>query len=563
MTEARLPGRVGKASALSLGVFASLASWRPEHIPMARNLPPPSRVLFIVNARTFSIGLAGIASLFWAATLVAAPATQPVATPTTRPAAAPATRPAMSPQDQRRVASLTRRAIGFLEKGDLDAAEPVLAEALKLDPRNITNIYNYACLNALRKRHDQAMDLLELAATAGWSDFTHMDLDPDLAALRELPRYKALVAKKDFYQRRAADRAVAGLKAQFGDGYKYVIDEKTKMIFATNVDQTTLDSLRQNLIAQAHSQWEDLFAHRPDHYITVVVPSEEDYRKVVRMPGVGGFYNDDAKILIARHLGQVMTHEFTHALHAGDKAPLGQEHPIWIHEGLASLYEAATFDENNRLVPADNFRLAFLKNAAAGGKLIPLQKLLDMEQPEFVRRANLAYGQAGSVMMYLYDLGLLRKFYETYKATYAEDSSGALALTKVSGKSVEAFEQAWGAWMRKRTPPATGTGRDGAILGARLEAVNDGLKVTVLLPEGPAARAGMKLGDVLVGIDDREVRDHETFGPTMVAYKPGQEATLKIRRNGEYLNIPITLGKRSAFPEEPEMLRPSTRPVRR
>ena len=52
------------------------------------------------------------------------------------------------------------------------------------------------------------------------------------------------------------------------------------------------------LTAQATSQWQQLFEHKPDAYIAVVVPSGADYRKIVKMPGVAGFYNDTAKLLI-------------------------------------------------------------------------------------------------------------------------------------------------------------------------------------------------------------------------------------------------------------------------
>ena len=164
------------------------------------------------------------------------------------------------------------------------------------------------------------------------------------------------------------------------------MDDADKLVFATNIDRATLDDLKHNLEAQAHSQWAQIFDHKPDEFVTIVVPSLADYKKLVRMPGVGGFYNNEAKILIAQHLGQVMTHEFTHALHAADRAPLGQEHPIWLAEGLASMYEAATFEGKNRdeLIPHDNFRLTWLQNAARGHSLLPLAHVLKMKQPEFI-----------------------------------------------------------------------------------------------------------------------------------------------------------------------------------
>jgi len=42
-----------------------------------------------------------------------------------------------------------------------------------------------------------------------------------------------------------------------------------------------------------------------------------------------------------------MTHEFTHALQFGDLDPLAEEHPIWIVEGMASLFESGQFEGTN------------------------------------------------------------------------------------------------------------------------------------------------------------------------------------------------------------------------
>ena len=41
------------------------------------------------------------------------------------------------------------------------------------------------------------------------------------------------------------------------------------------------------------------------------------------------------------------------------------------------------------------------------------------------------HGQAGSVLLYLHEQGLLRPFYETYKATHEKDKTAKLALETV------------------------------------------------------------------------------------------------------------------------------------
>ena len=490
--------------------------------------------------------------------IAAAAGTQPAAT--TQPAGTqPAgTQPAIDlAARDRRVAELTRRAIQLAAANRLVEAEPVLVEALKLDPAHPTNLYNYACVLALTGRTDGALVVLERAAVVGWDDFVHLKRDPDLKSLHDLPKYQALLARKDEFQRKAAERALAGLKRAFGDDYRYELDADRKLIFATNVDAPTLEALKKWLVAQSASQWNDLFEHKPDQYIGVVVPSAADYRKIVKIPGVGGFYNDAGKVLIAQRLGQTITHEFTHALHAADRAPLGQDHPIWIAEGLASMYEAARF-EGDALVPRDNFRLAYLQGAARVRRLIPLEQLVAMKQKDFVARANLAYGAASSVMLYLYEHKLLRPFYEAYKATYDVDPTGRKALEQVTGTPLPQFEKAWVAWMVARPPVPTDTGQDGVVIGVKFGDATDGLRVDNVVPGGPASKAGVKAGDVVVGIGDAELRDPQSFFPELVQHKPGEEVTLKVRRGEQYLALPVTLVKRSEAAGKPRQVEPPT-----
>jgi tetratricopeptide (TPR) repeat protein len=61
---------------------------------------------------------------------------------------------------------------------------------------NAGNIYyNLACALAIAHKSDDALAALETAAARGWSDVAHMVGDPDLASLRDSPRFAALVAK--------------------------------------------------------------------------------------------------------------------------------------------------------------------------------------------------------------------------------------------------------------------------------------------------------------------------------------------------------------------------------
>jgi hypothetical protein len=72
--------------------------------------------------------------------------------------------------------------IAFLEK----SKQLTLRAAKKFIP------YNLACKEALSGRKESAIVLLEEAIAAGYDDFQHMRVDPDLESLREMEEFKVL-----------------------------------------------------------------------------------------------------------------------------------------------------------------------------------------------------------------------------------------------------------------------------------------------------------------------------------------------------------------------------------
>ncbi len=490
----------------------------------------------VKSRRFFLLGVVASAWVICAVSVV-------IASGATMPASRAATRPVES--DAQRLERLARQGIELLRQRKYDEAERALSEALKLGPNRYILLYNMACVKAVRGDIAGAMDCLERATSNGFTDFIHIQKDPDLESLRDLPRYQALMSRKEELQRRDAEHMVQFLKRELGPGYVFEIDGEEKLVFAANTDAQTLAALKKWLVMQSRSLHAQLFENKPDQYITVIVPSEADYRQIVSRRGVGGFYDHDNRRLIAQRLGQVMTHEFTHALHNADLDPLGQQHPVWLSEGLATLFEPGRF-VGERLVPGDSFRLRLLQSAARRGRLIPLRRLLEMDQKAFIANSvvDLSYGESGSLLLYLYERGLLRKFYEMFKAEYGTDKTGRLALEKVTGQKLADLEGEWKAWMLSRTPPPASTGPQGAVLGVRFGLANDGLKVEEIPRNSPAQRAGLEVGDVVVGVDGAEVRDLNSLIPIMATYQPGDVVVLKFRRGGEYKTVRLALSRR-------------------
>ena len=250
-----------------------------------------------------------------------------------------------------------------------------------------------------------------------------------------------------------AEQTLAALKQRFGsEGYRYEIDDEQRLIFAVAAaDDAAFDRLRSSLKTQAEAFHAALFERKPEAYVTVLMPTADDFRRLVKYRNVPGAYIDAIRTLIVRDMGYVVAHEFTHALHAGDREAIGQKsHALWITEGFGAMTEAAEFADG-KLVLHDNARFGDLRFSAARKAVIPLERLVTMDQREFVKRPNLTYGQSGSVMLYLWEHKLLREFYETYKETYDDDPTGRAALEKVTGKRLPEFHSQWREWQAART----------------------------------------------------------------------------------------------------------------
>ncbi|HET7577820.1 MAG TPA: trypsin-like peptidase domain-containing protein [Bacillales bacterium] len=77
--------------------------------------------------------------------------------------------------------------------------------------------------------------------------------------------------------------------------------------------------------------------------------------------------------------------------------------------------------------------------------------------------------------------------------------------------------------------------------------VKSGLLIKQIVPGGPAARAGVKQGDVIVAIDGHKIKDAFKFKKYLYQQlKPGQQVKLTIYRDGKKIKLTMTLGKESS-----------------
>lgn len=84
------------------------------------------------------------------------------------------------------------------------------------------------------------------------------------------------------------------------------------------------------------------------------------------------------------------------------------------------------------------------------------------------------------------------------------------------------------------------------VLGVAYEMVDDGALITSVLADSPAEAAGLQVDDIVQAVDGDVVDAERTLSDRLYAYEEGDTITLSILRNGESLEIEVTLAQVSS-----------------
>ena len=310
-------------------------------------------------------------------------------------------------------------------------------------------LYLSARESALRGDEAEALALLDRAVATGFTQFGMLQTDNAFDLLREDERFKALLADRERIVAEFLTKATTLLLDRLGKSHTVVSEANDPYVViaagGAAAGKETIDILRT--IAGLHGK--TLFRNKAQGGFLVVLT--DDAEAFVALRGGGpeartsaGFYNHGTRTLVIRRgTGTGTTaHEFTHALHFADMEALGQTHPIWVREGLGSLYEESD-PRPDGLVGLVNWRLPLLKKALADGQTFPLRAFLEDSDRCFAERIDVAYAMARYLCFFLQEKQLLSPWYARYCRNYADDRKGIRSLEEAYGKPLDQLETDW------------------------------------------------------------------------------------------------------------------------
>ncbi len=455
------------------------------------------------------------------------------------------------PGDARASSTARARAIEAVETNDLPLAKRLLTDLIAQSPSDWALHYNLACVHALSGDPDLALNALEESISLGYTDFDHLAADPHLRSLHDIRRFQIiLAARPDILDARAKADLDAAIEA-LGPRYRTLQDPALRLNYVCAMDQTALDSARAEIAKVA--RWAGVEVWQPEKdqelalmspWVTVILATPEDYVKFVPIPGVGGVYDHDRRMLVAQDIGPSLRHEFMHLLHYRRMMRLGQRHSFWLQEGLGALPEDFTGER-----PGVSWRTNILRRLARHNALASWDELFAMRKERFTTLRPVAnYAQARGVFLFLSERGKLREWMSAYERAVGEGSEGAerVAFERVFGEPMGVTERAYRVWAKELAPVAERLGMGDASLGVVVgPGEGDGPRVEAVEDErGFSPGQRLWAGDVISAVGGVSTPTMQELVEALSAYSAGDEVEVSVRRGKKRETVRVRLVSR-------------------
>ncbi len=352
---------------------------------------------------------------------------------------------ANSPND---TTQLTNQIFNHLAKGNNVDASKLIAQHLEQYPDDQIMLYNAACVACRLDDPEAGSKFLIKAIRAGFNDFAHMQRDSDLKPLRDHPIYKAILAARDAADNLLAQRSIDWWHTTFGEEtYRLDNDANLRLNFLSNLDDEDFKQMRSMLEVQSEYLSNTLFNKAKCQYVLIAYPNSEHVKQLLPREITAGIYRHRRRELITTDTDSSLRHEFTHRMHHAHMDFLGQEHPLWIQEGLATLFEDYEINKDGSILFIPNKRDKYALKLEQAGQLLSLPDMTGLSRKELTRQAIIVYPQLRSFFRFLAEQNHFSKWYEKYIADYDEDPTGREALQYVFNKPLEQIQAMWKAWL--------------------------------------------------------------------------------------------------------------------
>ena len=154
--------------------------------------------------------------------------------------------------------------------------------------------------------------------------------------------------------------------------------------------------------------------------------------------------------------------------------------------------------------------------------------------------AGINPGNSGGPLMNLYGevIGIVSAKYSSYSNTAVEGLGFALPIADVQSIIRDIMEN--GAVTNKAYMAITaGSMTEEMAMQYRID-LTEGVFVFSVEKGGAGDKAGLRLGDIITKIDDREIHDFDDLTKVKKNYHAGDTVTLTVYRQGEYITLPLT-----------------------
>jgi serine protease Do len=152
-----------------------------------------------------------------------------------------------------------------------------------------------------------------------------------------------------------------------------------------------------------------------------------------------------------------------------------------------------------------------------------------------------------------FDLVLLKVDAEDLKpiawSSQSEPTPGSLLVTP----SPEGKALALGVVSNAVREIGSSLAQNKAVVGIQFDMESTEPKISAITPGGPAAKAGLKVGDVVLSIDGKKMATREKMQEALKPKQPGDKIKLQVQRDDEKLEIEVTLASRQIFNNDPTL----------